>query len=120
MSSTEENAITAINAAADVLKEVRDNGLDKGELDRARNLLKGATARKMESTGHRLYRMTKTFMLTGKAEPFANDLKALDRVTEEDVMRVADDVISSKKLNIAVYGKKTKELSKMTIDQIDL
>jgi hypothetical protein len=35
-------------------------------------------------------------------------------------MRVANDIISSKKLNIAVYGKKTKELDKMTIDQIDV
>jgi hypothetical protein len=59
-------------------------------------------------------------MLTGKAEPFVSDLNALDGVTEEDVMRVADDVISSKKLNIAVYGKRTNELKKMRIDQIDV
>jgi predicted Zn-dependent peptidase len=120
MSSTEDNAAAAIDTAAVVLRELRDEGLGKGELDRARNLVKGATARKMESTDSRLYRMTKTFMITGKAEPFTKDLEALDKVTEEDVMRVAGDVISSKKLNIAVYGKKTKGLSKMTIDQIDL
>ena len=120
MSSTEDNVMKAMNSAADVLREVRDEGLKKGELDRARNLLKGATVRRMESTSHRLHRMTVSFMLTGKAESFRCDLNALDKVTEEDVMRVASDVISSKKLNIAVYGKKTKELSKMTIDQIDL
>jgi predicted Zn-dependent peptidase len=120
MSSTEDNAITARMTAAEVFKELRDGGLQKGELDRARNLLKGATVRKMESTGSRMYRMTKAFMLTGKAEPFMNDLEALDHVTDEDVIRVAGDVISSKKLNIAVYGKKTKELSKMGIGQIDL
>ncbi|MDR0791367.1 MAG: insulinase family protein [Methanomassiliicoccaceae archaeon] len=120
MSSTEDNVMNAINTAAHVMRDLRDNGLHKGELDRARNLLKGATARNMESTSHRLYRMTKSFMLTGRAEPFTKDLNALDKVTDEDVMRVANDIISSKKLNIAVYGKKTKELSKMTIDQIDL
>ena len=120
MSSTEENVIEAISTAAKVLKGLRDGGLEKGELDRARNLLKGATARKMESTDDRLYRMTKMFMLTGKAEPFTKDMNALDRVTEEDVMRVASDVITAKKLNIAIYGKRTKELSKMTIDQIDI
>jgi predicted Zn-dependent peptidase len=120
MSSTENNVMNAINTAAEVMKELRDNGLQKGELDRSRNLIKGATARNMESTDRRLYRMTKSFMVTGKAEPFTNDLDALDRVTDEDVMRVACDIISSKKLNIAIYGKKTKELSKMTVDQIDL
>ena len=120
MSSTEENVLEAINTSAAVLKGLRDGGLNKGELDRARNLIKGATARKMESTDDRLYRMTKMFMLTGKAEPFVNDLNALDHVTEEDIMRVAEDVISSKKLNIAVYGKRTKELSKMSLDQMDL
>ncbi|MCL2142748.1 MAG: insulinase family protein [Methanomassiliicoccaceae archaeon] len=120
MSSTEDNASAAIMTAAAAMKELRDEGLGKGELDMARNLLKGATVRKMESTDSRLYRMTKTFMLTGKAEPFTNDLDALDRITEEDVMKVAEDVINAKKLNIAVYGKRTKELSKMTTDQIDL
>jgi predicted Zn-dependent peptidase len=120
MSSTEDNVLNAINTAADVLKELRDNGLQKGELDRARNLMKGATARKMESTNNRMYRMTRTFMLTGKAEPFVNDLDALDHVSDEDIMRVADDIISSKKVNIAVYGKKTKDMAKMRIDQIDI
>jgi len=120
LSSTENNAMNAISSVADVFRSVRDEGIKKDELESARNLIKGATARKMESTDSRLYRLTKTFMITGKAEPFTNDLSALDNVTEEDVMRVANDVISSKKLNIAVYGKKMKELSKMTIDQIDL
>ena len=120
MSSTEGNAVAAIDTAAAVLRTFRDEGPEKGELERARNLLKGATARKMESTDSRLYRMTRSFMLTGKAEPFTSDLDALDGVTEEDVMRVADDVISSKKLNVAVYGKKIRDLSKMTIDQIDV
>jgi len=120
MSSTEDNVMNAVTTSINVLKEIRNEGLHKGELDRARNLIKGATVRKMESTDSRLYRLTKTFMLTGKAEPFMNDLDALDHVTEDDIMKVANDVISSKKLNIAVYGKKTKELSKMTIDQLDL
>jgi len=120
MSSTEDNVMKAITTTAEILKEIRDDGLRQGELDRARNLIKGATVRKMESTDSRLYRLTKSFMLTGKAEPFMNDLDALDHVSEEDVMRTAADVISSKRLNIAVYGKKTKELSKMSIDQIDL
>jgi len=120
MSSTEENVMPAITTAAEVLRGIRNEGLAKGELDRARNLLKGATVRRMESTRSRLHRMAMTFMITGKAEPFTKDLDELDKVTEDDVMRVAQDVISSKKLNIAVYGKKTKELSEMTIDQIDV
>jgi predicted Zn-dependent peptidase len=120
MSSTEDNVVQAITTSAAVMKELRDEGLRKGELERARNLLKGATARKMESTDHRLYRLTRSFMLTGRAEPFKNDLNELDRVTEEDVMRVAGNIISSKKLNIAIYGKRTKELRSMSADQIDI
>ena len=120
MSSTDDNVIPAVTTAAEVLKGLRDGGLHKGELEMARNLLKGATARKMESTDQRLYRLTQSFMLTGRAEPFTRDIKALDDVTEEDVMKVADDVISSKKLNIAIYGKHTKNISSMSIDQIEL
>jgi len=120
MSSTEDNVIKAVTTSAEVLKGLKDEGLRKGELERARNLLKGATVRRMESTNQRLYRLTRAFMLAGKAEPFMKDINALDDVTEEDVMRVAEDVISSKKLNIAIYGKRTKEVRSLSADQLDV
>jgi len=120
MSSTDDNVTEAVTTSAKVLKGLKDEGLQKGELERARNLLKGATVRRMESTNQRLYRLTKTFMITGKAEPFMNEVNALDDITEEDVMRVAEDVISSKKLNMAIYGKRTKQVKSLTLDQLDV
>lgn len=120
MSSTKENVMESINTAAAVCKELRDEGLVKGELERAKNLIKGASTRQMESTVNRLYRMTKRFMLTGKPESFTERMASIDKVTEEDVMRVASEVISAKGIAAAVYGTKMKDVQKFSIDQIDL
>jgi predicted Zn-dependent peptidase len=120
MSCTEDNVTEAITTSAKIFKGLRDEGLQKGELERARNLWKGVIVNAMESTHSRLLSLTDSFMLTGKAEPFMNKVNALDDVTEEDIMRVANDVIASKKLNMVIYGKRTKQVTSLSLDQLDI
>jgi predicted Zn-dependent peptidase len=120
MSSTKENVIESITACASVCRELRDDGLAKGELERAKNLIKGAGSRQLESTVNRSYRMARRFMLTGKPESFTERMKALDAVSEEDVMRVASDIISEKNLAVAVYGTKSRDIKGFSIDRIGI
>ena len=119
MSSTDKNVTDCIRTTASVCRELRDEGLVKGELERARNLIKGATARQSESTTSRLYRIIKRYMLTGGTESVAERMMKLDRVTEEDVMRVASDVITPE-LVISVYGSRTAKVEKFDIDSIEI
>jgi len=118
MSSTESNVTESIRTAAEAYRKFKNDGIADGELERAKNLIKGANARQMESTANRCYRMTRRFMLTGKAESAAERIEAIDNVTEEDVMRTALDVLSCP--FVTVYGPKSKEIGKFSIDQIDL
>jgi len=120
MSSTKENVIKSITECASVCRELRDEGLIKGELERAKNLIKGAGSRQLESTVNRSYRMTRRFMLTGRPESFTERMNALDAVSEEDVMRVASDVISEKNLAVAVYGTKNRDIKRFSIDRVGL
>jgi len=120
MSSTKENVIESVTACASVCRELRDEGLVKGELEKAKNLVKGAGSRQLESTVNRAYRMTRRFMLTGRPESFTERMAVLEAVSEEDVMRVASDVISEKNLAVAVYGTKNKEIKGFSIDRIAL
>jgi len=119
MSSTEKNVMDCIATTAQVCKELRDEGLVKGELERARNLIKGATARQSESTNNRLYRLIKRYMLTGSTETIGERMRKLDAVTEEDVMRVATDVIT-KELVVSVYGTNTSKMKKFDIGSIEI
>ncbi|MBQ6547455.1 MAG: insulinase family protein [Candidatus Methanomethylophilaceae archaeon] len=119
MSSTEENVLEAIETTAKTYRLLKENGLTEGELARARNLVKGALTRYMESTSHRLYRLARNTMLTGEPERFEDRLAALDAVTEEDVMRVAEDIIDPKGLNVVMFGNDVKDMRKFSVDQLD-
>ncbi len=117
-SSTEENVLEAIETVAKVYRELKDGEITVEELNKARNLVKGATVRYMESTDHRLYRMARGFMLTGKPETMEERMANLNNVTVEDIMRVAEDVIRNDRLTITMYGNKVKSMKKFDVNQI--
>ena len=119
MSSTEENVLEAIETTAKAYRQLKENGLTEGELTRSRNLVKGALIRYMESTSHRLYRLARNTMLTGQVETFEDRLAALDAVTEEDVMRVAQDILDPNGLNIVMFGNDVKDMKDFSVDQLD-
>jgi len=120
MSSTEENVIEAIKTTAHTYKSIRDSGLEKGELERTKNLIKGALVRSMESTERRLYRLGVEYLLNGKYQSLGQRLDAISKVTEEDVMRVASDVIKGSRLNLSVLGRKNREIEKFNLSELDL
>ena len=119
MSSTEENVLEAIETTAKTYRLLKENGLTDGELTRSRNLVKGALTRYMESTSHRLYRLARNTMLIGEPEAFEDRLAALDAVTEDDVMRVASEIIDPKGLNIVMFGNDVKDMKDFSVDQLD-
>lgn len=120
MSSTDENVIEGIETTAKVYKTIRDNGLEKGELDRTKKLIKGALVRSMESTERRMYRLGREFLLNGRYQSLSDRLKAISEVTEGDVMRVANDVIKASTLNVTILGRENKEIGSIDINQLDL
>ncbi|MDR0309775.1 MAG: insulinase family protein, partial [Candidatus Methanoplasma sp.] len=120
MSSTEENVIEGMETAAEVYRKIRDNGLEKGELDRTKNLIKGALVRSMESTQRRLHRLGTEFMLSGRYQPLGERLNEIAAATEEDVMRVASDIIKGSRLNVSVLGRDHKGIEKFNSSQLDL
>lgn len=112
MSCTDENVINAIEITAKVCAQIKKEGLQEGELVRTKRLLKGAYVRSMESTEHRMYRLGRDFMLNGKCHTMEERLMAIEAVTEEDVMRVANDILDPKHLNISVLGKGNRGIKK--------
>jgi len=110
MSCTKENVIEAMETTAKVYSDFLDKGLEEGELDRAKRLVKGANVRAMESTDNRLYRLGVNHMLNGSIETLEQRLVKIDKVTEEDVMRVAKDILRPSRLNTVVLGKNNRKI----------
>ena len=109
MSCTGSNVREALGTAASEMSRLLREGLEKGELERAKRLVKGANVRAMESTESRLYRLGVNYMLNGSAERLEDRLAKIDAVTEDDVMRVALDILRPERLNVVVLGKDGKK-----------
>ncbi len=118
-SSTEDNVVETISTVADELAKLRSEGIAEEELQKAKNMVRGHLVRAMESTSARMYRLARTYTLSGEAVPFQNDLQRMDALTVEDVMRVADDILRPDRLNIAIYGRETEDLKKFDLGALD-
>lgn len=112
MSCTESNVIEAMETVTSEIGRLLADGLEKGELERSKRLIKGANVRSMESTEHRLYRLGVNHMLNGSTECLEDRLAKIDAVSEDDVMRVAEDLLKADRLNTVVLGKGNRKLSK--------
>jgi len=112
MSCTKHNVIEAMETTASVYSKLLKDGLEKGELERAKRLIKGANVRAMESVENRLYRLGVNHMLNGSTESLEQRLARIDAVTEDDVMRVANDVLRTDRMNVVVLGKDDRKIRK--------
>lgn len=110
MSCTDENVVESMETVSSVFSRFLEEGLEKGELDRAKRLIKGANVRSMESTEHRLYRLGVNHMLNGSTEGLEQRLGRIDAVTEDDIMRVANDLLRADRMNTVVLGKGTRRI----------
>lgn len=115
MSSTAENVENSIDAVAKVLRTFLDEGLEDGELERTKRLLKGEIIRSQESTGRRLTSAAKEYMLSGGLYSLEDTISKIDAVTGEDVMKAAGEIIRPETLNAVILGKSNKKLKEMDI-----
>ncbi len=105
MSCTENNVEEAMHASAEVFGKLRSEGLEKGELDRVKNLCRRRLTDSMESVGSRLSSMCLNNLINSSTLTLEDNLSAIDAVTEDDVMRMAEEVLRPERLNVLVLGK---------------
>lgn len=118
MSCVDANAAEAMSTVSEEIGRLLSDGLEEGELERAKRLMKGANVRAMEETEHRLYRLCVNNMLNGSTESLEERLDKIDAVTGEDVMRVAEDVLRPDRMNVVVLGKAGRTVRKTEISDL--
>ncbi|OPY31306.1 MAG: Peptidase M16 inactive domain protein [Methanomassiliicoccales archaeon PtaU1.Bin124] len=113
-SSSVENAEKVIQLSAEEMRRFKNEGLEKGELERAKRWVKGVFLRKLESTENRMYWLGENHMLTGKVKSLQEMVEEFESITEEDVVKTANEVLKVKKLCMAIHApeKEGKELAK--------
>jgi predicted Zn-dependent peptidase len=94
----------AVTTIADELKRIADEPVPSDELEKGRNYAKGRFVLQTESPqGMISFGLRREVLENRVAEP-EELLAGLDAVTAEDVQRVAQDVIASNGLTLAVIG----------------
>jgi predicted Zn-dependent peptidase len=94
----------AVSTIARELRRVAEEPIPADELEKARNFAKGRFVLQLESPQGLIMYGLRREVLEGKTVEPEEVLAALDAVTEDDVQRVAGDVIAQHGLNLALIG----------------
>ncbi len=94
----------AIETIARELKKIADEPVPAAELEKAKNASKGRFVLQTESPHGMIMFGLRREVLEGQAVEPEEVLQEIDKVTAEDVQRVAQDVIGRNGLNLALIG----------------
>jgi len=94
----------AVTTIATELRKIAEEAIPAGELEKARSFAKGRFVLQVESPhGLTMFGLRRE-VLEGDAPDPSEILAELDKVTADDVARVAQDLIDGEGLNLAVIG----------------
>ncbi|HVO77394.1 MAG TPA: insulinase family protein, partial [Methanomassiliicoccales archaeon] len=108
-STSTENTTKVMGMIAEELAGLRNDGLEKGELDRAKRWIKGMIVRRLESSAeNRMFFLGESYLQYGR--PITGDevLAKIEAVTEDDVLRVAKKMIDRKNLGLALHAEQRR------------
>ncbi|MDP3733426.1 MAG: pitrilysin family protein [Candidatus Daviesbacteria bacterium] len=86
------------------LKRIRDEKVTEAELKKAKDMIRGRLAIRSESTNFLAEYFGFNFVLDRKIETFEEYLENIDRVSVEDILEVAKELIHPERFNLQVVG----------------
>jgi predicted Zn-dependent peptidase len=98
------SAATALDVILDELRKIRDHGVTAKELKKAQEYIKGKIALAMEDPHEKLEWYLGQEAFTGRCKTIKQAFDELDKVTVDQVNKVAQDLIKHERLNMAIVG----------------
>lgn len=110
------NLEQTVKVILDEYKRIATEKVDTEELKRAKECIKGRLAMGLEGSDDVVEYLVTQETIRGEIVLPKEKAKLIDKVTAEDVLRVAKDIFVNKKLNLAVIGPHpdAKKLEKLT------
>jgi predicted Zn-dependent peptidase len=94
----------AVKTIVGEFTRIAESPIEPDELEKARNFAKGRLVLSLEDPKGMILFGLRSEVLEGKVREPDEVLTAFDAVTREDVQRVAQDIIRTERLNLAVIG----------------
>ncbi len=110
-----KNLEKTVQVILDEYKKVATEKVDAEELKKAKEYIKGKMAMGLEGSDDVVEYLVTQETIRGEITLPKEKAKMIDKVTADDVLRVAKDIFVNKKLNLAVIGPKAnkKKLEKL-------
>jgi len=86
-------AIEVVEIIRDVLADVANHGMTHEEIERAKGAVRGSLVLSQEDTGSRMSRIGKNEIVYGQVMDFDDILKAISRVSAEDIREIASEFL---------------------------
>ena len=85
--------VEVVEIIRSVLADVADNGMAHEEIERAKGAVRGSLVLSQEDTGSRMSRIGKNEIVYGQVMDFDDILKAISRVSPEDIHEIASEFL---------------------------
>ncbi len=96
-------AVEVVEIIREILADVADNGMSHEEIERAKGAVRGSLVLSQEDSGSRMSRIGKNEIVYGQVMDFDDILKAISRVSAEDVRAIASEFLT-KTPTLALVG----------------
>lgn len=91
------------------IKRIKDKRIDKKELQKAKDNLRGRMALSLESSDEIAAFLASQELMKRKIETPEEILRRIDKVSADDILRVAGEIFVNDKINLAVIGPMENE-----------
>ncbi len=99
-----KNIDKAIQVILNELNKIKKTGVSEKELKKVQEYIKGKTMMGLEGSDDYGLWLSLQEILTGKIIDIDRKFKLIDQVKSSDIIRVANDVMVNRKLNLAIIG----------------
>lgn len=96
-----EKAISTILAE---FRKIKKRKVSAEELRKAKSYIKGTMTLSLETSDEIAQNATTSLINLGRIRPLDEILKGVDKVTSDDIARVANDILKTSSLNLAIIG----------------
>ncbi len=113
---------TVVKKITEIVKNVKNGGITKNDLEHAKSYLRGQMALKFEGSDEVAYFIAGQEMFYKKIMQPIDIIKKIEKVSQNDIVKVAKDIFRPYKINMAVIGnhkdliKKEKYYKKLFLE----
>lgn len=94
----------AVETILNEFKKIKKTKVSSSELDKAKNYIKGTMTLSLETSDRIAQRAATSLLEVGRVRSMEEVLEGIDKVSADDIQRVAQDLLKSDKLNLAIIG----------------